>query len=296
VNSENRAARAAINPERTVAPLRVGLIGFPIAHSISPAMQQPAFDALGIPAQYELWPTPADELKARIDGLKQAGFLGANVTVPHKQAVIPFLDHVSALAARAGAVNTIVNADGRLTGHNTDVHGLADSLRRHAPNLESSVAAVLGAGGAARAAVLALESLGVSRIAVLNRSLNRARTLAADLLPAQIEVIESTPGDRMRVLGEAELLINATALGWNPGESPLSIEEIAALDRSTLVLDLTYRETDLLRRCLNRGLEAIDGLEMLVFQGARAFELWTGQPGPVDLMIRAAIAARASRP
>jgi shikimate dehydrogenase len=296
VSGRDRFSDEANRPERSELPLRVGVIGFPVAHSLSPAMQQTAFDALGILARYELWPTPTDQLKQRVDMIRQDRYLGANVTVPHKQAVIAYLDDVSPVAARAGAVNTIVNELGRLAGHNTDVAGLVESLRRHATDLESGGAVVLGAGGAARAAVLAFEALGVAAISVLNRSPDRAHALASDLWPTRIDVFDTSSPERFRVLGEARVIVHATPLGWNPGEIPLSPDEIAALDGSSLLVDLTYRETDLLQRCRERGIKAVDGLEMLVFQGARAFELWTGQGAPVDLMMGAAVAARASRP
>ena len=152
------------------AALRVGLIGDPVAHSLSPAIQQPALDVLGLPARYELWPTPAAELPARIAMLRAPNILGANVTVPHKLAVMDLTDDVSPLARRAGAVNTITNRRGRLIGDNTDVHGFAAALSEFCPNPAGRSALILGAGGAARAVVLALERLGVDAIAIANRA------------------------------------------------------------------------------------------------------------------------------
>ncbi len=274
---------------------RVGVIGDPVEHSISPAMQQPALDALGIPATYERWHTTLAELPARIESLREPDVLGANVTVPHKEHVIPLIDEVSTLAARAGAVNTISNRNGRLFGDNTDVYGLARSLQLHAGDLAGWHAVILGAGGAARAAVLSLESVGAGRISILNRTVERAERLRVDLAPAPVDALASDVPAALDAIRSADLLINATALGWKRGELPLSEERIALLPATALVVDITYRDTDLLEAARARGLRALDGLEMLVFQGARSLEIWTGKSAPVDLMLDAARVARAAR-
>lgn len=273
--------------------LQVGLIGDPVAHSISPTMQQPAFDALGIDAVYELWPTPAAELPARVRSLKHPKVLGANVTVPHKPAVMPMLDEISDFARRAGAVNTIVNRDGRLVGDNTDAYGFATSLLDVCPDVAQRTALILGAGGAARAVALALESAQVRRVIVHNRSAARAATLAADLDPLPLDLIGDA--DLQAALSEATVVINATSLGWHSGETPLPPEQLAHCRPETIVVDLTYRDTDLLVAARDRGLATLDGLPMLVHQGARAFELWTGRQAPIGLMMEAALAARTRR-
>lgn len=275
--------------------LRVGVIGDPVEHSISPAMQQPALDALGIPATYERWHTPLDDLPARVEFLRASDVLGANVTVPHKEHVLALVDEVSELARRAGAVNTITNRDGRLHGDNTDVYGLGRSLQLHADDLNGCNAVVLGAGGAARAVVLALESVGAGQIAVLNRSLDRAERLRDDLSPAPVVAIASESNDAHEALSNADLVINATALGWKRGEMPLTPNQIALLRVGVLVMDITYRDTDLLETARSQGCRTLDGLEMLVFQGARSLEIWSGQQPPVDIMMTAAVAARAAR-
>ena len=274
---------------------RVGVIGDPVAHSLSPAMQQPALDALGIPATYELWPTTTAELPARITGLRAPDVLGANVTVPHKRAVMSLVDEVSPRARRVGAVNTVVRRGDRLLGENTDIDGFATALREVCPDPARRHALILGAGGAARAVVLALESLDVSRIAIANRSSERLDQLVRDLAPTTVARIPYDDTALRRAMGEATLLINATALGWNAGEAPLSLDLIGALPVDALVVDLTYRETDLLTAARQRGLATLDGLPMLVYQGARSLELWTGRTAPVDLMLAAARAARDAR-
>lgn len=275
--------------------LRLGVIGDPVEHSISPAMQQPALDALDIPATYERWLTPLDDLPVRIESLRAPDVIGANVTVPHKEHVRPLVDEISDLARRAGAVNTISNRDGRLVGDNTDVYGLSRSLRLHDDALNGCHAVVLGAGGAARAVALALEAVGANRISVLNRSLDRAERLRDDLSPAPVEAIDSGTPAATAALRSAHVVINATAIGWKRGETPLASEQLDLLQNETLVVDITYRDTDLLEAARGRKLRTLDGLEMLVFQGARSLEIWTGEQPPVDIMMAAAIDARAAR-
>ena len=274
---------------------RLGVIGDPVEHSISPAMQQPALDSLGVSATYDRWYTPLDELPGRIDSLRAADVLGANVTVPHKEHVFALVDEVSEIASRAGAVNTISNRNGRLYGDNTDVYGLARSLQGHVDDLTGCQAVVLGAGGAARAVVLALESVGAGRIAVLNRTIDRAERLQSDLAPAPVVAIAMGTPAAEAAIRSADVLINATAVGWKRGELSLETDSIASLSAATLVVDITYRDTDLLEAARDRGLRTVDGLEMLVFQGARSLEIWTGHEAPVEIMMAAARAARAAR-
>jgi shikimate dehydrogenase len=275
--------------------LRVGLIGDPVAHSISPSMQQPALDALGISATFELWHTLAADLPARIASLRAPDVLGANVTVPHKLGVMDHLDEVSPLARRAGAVNVIVHREGHLSGDNTDIHGFAVSLEEACPNARVRPALVLGAGGAARAVVLALEAMGVDSIALANRNPERAESLVADLAPMPIRLVGVDPRSLVPELRRAAILVNATSLGWHRGETPLPLDLLAALPRIAIVVDLTYRDTDLLEAARERGLATLDGLAMLVHQGARALELWTGRRAPVAVMMDAARRARAAR-
>jgi shikimate dehydrogenase len=279
--------------DRSGGPYRLGVIGDPVAHSLSPALHQPALDQLGIPAVYVRWHTPAADLLSRVQGLRDPRILGASVTVPHKVAVMGLLDAVSPAARRAGAVNTIINRDGGLSGDNTDIYGfgvgVSDALGGRAP----SVAVVLGAGGAARAVVLALEAAGAGEIVVANRDEGRARQLAEDLQPAPVRPMQLDEDVLNRELAGAELLVNATSLGWHPGETPIALSCLELLPAGAVVADLTYRDTDLLLAAQARGLKTVDGLPMLVHQGARAFELWTGSPAPVDTMLAAARDARA---
>lgn len=273
-------------------PYSLGVIGDPIAHSLSPAFQQPALDEVGVPATYERWHTPGDDLAARIASLREQHVLGANVTVPHKEAVLQLVDEISPAARRAGAVNTIVNRGGRLFGDNTDIHGFARSLAEALSGEQPDVAVVLGAGGAARAVVLALEELGVSEIVVLNRNVERARRLQVDLDPAPVRVATLAPDALAAELPRAGLLVNATSVGWRAGELPVAPVVLDLLSAGALVTDLTYRDTDLLNEAKTRGLDTLDGLPMLVYQGARAFALFTGYAAPLATMLAAARRAR----
>jgi shikimate dehydrogenase len=274
-------------------PYRLGVIGDPVAHSLSPALHQPALDQLGIPAVYERWHTTAADLVSRVEGLRGREFLGASVTVPHKIAVKDLLDEVSPAARRAGAVNTIVNRDGALFGDNTDIYGFGVSMAGGLGGRTPQVAVVLGAGGAARAIVLALEAAGAAEIVVFNRDVERATSLARELDPAPVRPMRLDEEFLERELPGADVLVNATSLGWHPGETPIALPRLDLLPTGALVADLTYRDTDLLLAAQRRGLKTVDGLPMLVHQGARAFELWTGSVAPVETMLAAARAARA---
>ena len=284
------AAPAPLN--RAGGPYRLGVIGNPVAHSLSPALHQPALDLLGIPAVYERWHTPEAELRGRVASLREADVLGASVTVPHKIAVMELVDDVSAAARRAGAVNTVVNRGGVLFGDNTDIHGFRVSASEALGGTIPAVAIVLGAGGAARAVVLALEEIGVGEIVVANRNVARGDTVGQDLHPAPVRPAPLIDEALRQELPRAGLLVNATALGWHAGEMPIAAGLLDLLPGNAIVADLTYRDTDLLLAAAERGLRTVDGLAMLVHQGARAFELWTGYPAPVATMLDAARAAR----
>lgn len=269
-----------------------GVIGDPVAHSLSPVMHNAAFAALGLDASYELWPTPLAGLPDRIASLRAADMLGANVTVPHKQAVLPLVDRLTDGARLVGAVNTIVNEHGSLLGDNTDVAGFVRAVAERRPDWSPQRVVVLGAGGAARAVLVALSDLGAGEVILGNRTAERANALAA-ALPTVPVAVASWAG-LADALNGADLLVNATSLGWQPGELPLDPALLTGLAPDALVADLTYRETDLLRAAAASGREALDGLPMLVYQGAASFERWTGQKAPVDVM-RAAVEAEQAR-
>jgi shikimate dehydrogenase len=274
----------------------VGLIGHPLEHSVSPAFQQAAFDHHGLDVRYEKWETPEGELAARVERLREDSVLGANVTIPCKEKIIPFLDELSDTAARIGAVNTIVNRTGRLMGFNTDVEGFITSLRQDANyRLRNRKVVVLGAGGVARAVVFALLNEEVTSVTVFNRSVERARSLVRSFARSAGRIpLAAPPWTELETSSEVQdcdLLVNCTSLGMRYGateaESPLGADLIP---KDALVYDLVYNpeETPFLREAKKAGAETLGGLSMLVHQGAASFELWTGKSAPVDIMLRTA--------
>jgi shikimate dehydrogenase len=269
----------------------VGIIGHPLGHSISPVFQQAGLDHLGIDARYVAYPTPPEELPHRIDALRADDVMGVNVTVPHKEAVIPHLDSLSDEAQTIGAVNTIVNRNGVLEGHNTDVAGFLRGLREDG-GFEASGrrALLLGAGGAARAVTYALMREGIGSMTIANRSMDRARELVRTLdggSNTNIVSLESSSD----LHNEWDLIVNCTIVGMRggpeEGESPLPSGVITP---DVLVCDLVYNPafTPLLRSASDAGARTLSGLPMLVYQGAESFRLWTGLEAPVAFMMETA--------
>jgi shikimate dehydrogenase len=274
---------------------RVVLIGHPVAHSLSGAMQQAAFDHLGIDAAYELWDRAPIELLEAIAEIRTDAFLGANVTIPHKERVVPHVDRQTDEAHATGAVNTITKEGKKLVGHNTDVAGFKIALdklvgRQKMPR----TAVVLGAGGGARAVVYGLIREGFQRVIVFNRHLHRAEGMVKhfgrsaahmDLraMPWHESIIEAE-------LAKSKVLVNATSIGLGTDESPIPAE---ILSPELLVLDLIYARTRLLRDAEAAGCANADGELMLLHQGAASFTLWTGQPAPIDVMQAALSEGRA---
>ena len=274
--------------------LQAGIFGYPIAHSISPAMHQAALDHAGIDATYDAWETPPSSLARGVAMLRGDDYLGANVTVPHKQAVMEHLDEIDELATRIGAVNTIVNEGGRLLGSNTDAAGFIDSLRDEAGLNPSGLEAVLvGAGGAARAAAYALAIEGAASLTIANRTLERARTLADEVgrtgLKAQALALDDDELPH-RCL-EAQLIVNSTSVGMlhGPAEglSPIPSEVIRP---GVVVYDMVYNpaDTPLLKTARSGGAKVAGGLLMLVYQGAASFRQWTGRTAATTVMLEAA--------
>ncbi len=268
----------------------VGLIGYPLGHTISPPLQQAAFDYHSLPVVYEAWQTAPEALGAALDRVRQPDCLGMNVTIPHKEAVLPRLDSVDDWARQIGAVNTVVNDGGRLHGHNTDAAGFLRALRERGSFEVSGKRVVLvGAGGVARAVVLTLAREGAASLAIANRSVPRAEALAAVGRSAGLSVDVVSLSDRPALrsaIGAADLLVNATSVGmWHA--APGSPVPAADLHDGLFVHDLIYNpaETVLLRDAARAGARTLNGLSMLVYQGAAAFELWTHRQAPVGLMM-----------
>ncbi|MBM2827185.1 MAG: shikimate dehydrogenase [Dehalococcoidia bacterium] len=275
----------------------IGLIGYPLGHSISPIFQQAALDSLGLDVVYQAWEMEPSRLEEAIKRLRDPAHLGANVTVPHKETVIPMLDQIDDAARRIGAVNTIVSKDGRLEGHNTDHIGFMRALKEASYDPTGKNALILGAGGAARAVVYALMDAGAHSLIIVNRTRERAQALADELAGASplgaVHVTASpwTPKLIATILEEPHLLVNCTSIGMrhSPTEEQSPLDGMV-IPRETVVYDLVYNplETSLLRQAREAGCVTIGGLPMLIYQGAAAFELWTGHAAPVNVMMAAA--------
>ena len=261
----------------------VGIIGDPVTHSRSPAMHNAAFAALGLDWVYVPLPVRSADLAAAVAAVRALGLAGVNVTVPHKEAVLPHLDALTPLARRVGAVNTIVARDGRLLGDNTDVHGFAATLRQQRLRLRGRRVLVIGAGGAARAVVAALADAEVGALTIANRTAARAAALARRLRGPRRQVLPLSALADPAQLADLALVVNTTSLGLHDTAFP-PLTATATPSRCVFV-DLVYgHETPFLRLARRAGRPACDGAEMLLHQGARAFTLWTGRRAPLTIM------------
>lgn len=296
---------------------QIGIIGYPLKHSVSPVFQQAALDHYGLDIKYKVW--EVERVEWGLAELRKSETIGANVTVPYKEAIIPFLDSLDPQAWDVGAVNTIVREDrarrtpsappdisilskdsrphARLTGYNTDVSGFLQALRDDAGfDPQGKIAVLLGAGGVARAAAFALLRAGANSLVIFNRTPERGRSLVEALhekvMGKQSITARAWRGDVMRrIMPQADLIVNCTTLGlrYSPGaaESPLSA---ALIPSGALVYDLVYNplETPFIEEAKKARARTLSGLSMLIYQGAAAFELWTGKKAPLDIMFEAA--------
>ena len=260
------------------------LLGDPVAHSLSPALHNAAFEALGIDAHYEARRVSAGQLASVVHELRDEKCLGANVTAPHKQAVIPLMDELSDEVLALGALNTIVNDRGRLLGANTDAAGLGRWMRLSGIEAGGGAAVVLGAGGAARSAVWALADLGAVRVLVLNRTLDRARSLVSSLQP---HVGAELAWGELRTAAEPtakapRVVVNSTSMGHH-GEAPVVHPSWYSPD--SVAIELAYNPplTGFMVAARTAGARAENGIGMLLHQAALAFERWTGQSPPMDV-------------
>ena len=271
-----------------------GIIGDPIEHTMSPVMHNAAFKKFGLDYVYLPFRVKKEELGKAIEGMKALNIRGLNVTIPHKVAVIPFLDELDPLADKIGAVNTIVNDDGVLTGYNTDATGFLQALIERGIEPKEKSVVILGAGGASRAISFILAERG-AHIVILNRllELDWAEELAdriSQTFSREVEALELNGENLARVLEKAEILVNATSVGMSPdvNETPVTSD---LLKPDLAVFDIVYNpiKTRLRREAEAIGATIISGLDMLVWQGALAFEKWTGRKAPVDLMKEEAV-------
>jgi shikimate dehydrogenase len=283
----------------------IGLIGYPLKHSVSPYFQQAALDHYGLEIRYEAWETTPAQLPDVVKSLRRPQNLGANVTVPHKEAVLPLLDEIDDLAGSIGAVNTIVKTGNKLVGSNTDAYGFIEALNkeRHFDPKGKKVI-MLGAGGVARAVSFVLVQRKVASLAITDGILERASGLVQNLAGHIDKILPGSERSKPSVsafqwqslhsggsLVGCDLIVHCTTIGMKDGpqegQSPLSLEVIP---RNVLVYDVVYnpRLTPLLKLAQEAGANILGGLPMLVYQGAASFRLWTGKKAPVDIMLKRA--------
>jgi len=280
---------------------RLGIIGHPIAHTLSPAMHSAAIDELRIPFTYGVFDVVDEFLPALLASLRIVEFAGANVTIPHKVRIIPLLDAVDQDALKIGAVNTIVNRNGKLTGYNTDAAGIRKSLEPFMGKIRNAPAVVIGAGGGARAAAYAVsKNFSPASVRFYNRTAARAETLAGqfrELFPGIAYDCISDEGALRGAIAESVLIVNTTPAGMTPNSDALPIPPGIRFSNYQIILDIIYTpiETALLRRAKSDGATAVNGVEMFIHQGAIAFELWTGKKFPIDVARRAVLQALTAR-
>jgi len=269
-----------------------GLIGDPVEHSMSPVMHNASYQKLGLDYIYLPFRVKKENLSRAISGMQALNIRGLNITIPHKAAVLPFLNKVDALALKIGAVNTIVNDKGVLTGYNTDAEGFLNALHERRVSVDRKKAVIIGAGGAARAIAFALMDKGTN-VYIHNRSQERAKVLAGELIDTFNRRVEIFPLEKdylLKSLKSVDLLINTTSVGMSPeiNDTPIPTE---LLKPGLVIFDVVYNplRTRLLIDGEAAGAMTISGIEMLVFQGAVAFEKFTGQKAPVALMKEKAI-------
>ncbi|MEN8135441.1 MAG: shikimate dehydrogenase [Thermodesulfobacteriota bacterium] len=253
-----------------------GIMGWPVSHSLSPALHNRAFAELGLNKVYVPFPVPGEDVEAALHGFRATGVRGLSVTIPHKQAVIPFLDTLDPVAARIGAVNTLLVKDGRIHGYNTDWQGANQALTE-VVDLAGTRVVLLGAGGSARALGFGLLEAG-AKVVVASRTPAQGQALAADMnchWQPLAEVEKLT----------AEVLVNATSVGMAPAIDEMVVPS-AILSGYRVVMDIVYSplETKLLQEAAGAGCQVVNGLAMLLYQGAAQFELWTGLKAPLDAM------------
>lgn len=262
----------------------IGVIGHPIKHSYSPFIQNMSFDLKGLDYVYLAFDVLPSNLKSTLKGMIAMDIKGMNVTIPHKEKIIQHMHNLSEEASVIGAANTIVNENGRLSGYNTDVHGIIQSLDNHKEKIAGSEVSVFGSGGAARAAIFALiRHFKVKKINIINRTPEKAESLSeyfkAKMLFEEFEIHDLMPPDLIDVLKRSDLIINSSSIGMSPeiDDSPTKIEESFHSDQ--IVFDIVYNplHTKFLQIASSQGATIINGLKMFVEQAGRSFELWTGE-------------------
>lgn len=269
----------------------IGLIGHPIKHSYSPFIQNFALEQMNLDYVYLPFDVPSENLKAAINGMLALGLKGLNVTLPHKEKIIKYLDEVSEEASIIGAVNTIVNDHGKLMGYNTDAYGILETLLPYKEKISSTRATVIGAGGSARAVIYTLlRYFKPEEINIINRTQQKADTLANDFALKMrydsFHTFELFPPDNVETLKNSSLIVNATTLGMYPDVEDTITDIDDSFNDEQIVFDLIYNptKTKFLKTAEMQGAKVIGGLKMLISQAAKSFELWTGVEMPVEII------------
>lgn len=263
------------------------IIGDPVSHSLSPAMHNAAFKSLSMDDVYIAYKVSPNELESSVESLRSVKISGFNVTIPHKTAVLQYLDEVDLLSRKAGAVNTVATINGRFKGFNTDIQGFLHPILTRNIDLRGLSVLLFGAGGSARAVVTSLSNVdGISKLVVANRTYSKSLELAKQ---AQLQGLTSSVSmiEEAKIMAKRfDLIVNTTSVGLQSNESLLDSEDI---DGGSIVYDLVYRPvvTKLLENARKRGARIIYGYEMLLEQGAQAFEIWTGLKAPISAMKKA---------
>jgi shikimate dehydrogenase len=264
-----------------------GIFGYPVKHSKSPQFQTLAFSFYDIPAVYVPFEVKPENLKTAVDAIKALNIKGVNITVPHKENIIKYLDEISKEVSYIGACNTVKNIDGYLIGYNTDAYGFIRGLKELEPNLEGKKILVLGAGGASRAVIYGLLKEKVGKIYQANRTIEKvfniiehfsklSNSVEETIIPISYEKIECC------VLDKVDIIVNTTSVGLKEDDKPLFNYD--AIKSHQIVVDIIYKKTPLLKTAEKKGCKWQDGLPMLLYQGAKAFEIWTGKDAPIEVM------------
>ena len=273
----------------------LGIFGYPVGHTLSPLMQNAAIEALDIPYIYIPFEVSPENLESAINGIRSLGIIGVNITVPHKEKAIPFLDEITEEASLIGSVNIIENKSGRLVGHNTDSRGYIRSLQEDAGfDPKGKKGLIIGAGGAARGVVAGLSVNGISEIVIANRTLEKGEALAAEFGGKFREIkFSAHPLSSLKypdILSSLDLIVNTTSIELDGKAVEV---ELSFIPPHALISDIAYNPpiTSFLKQARKAGRKTLDGLGMLLYQGAITFEIWTSNKAPVDVMKKALMEA-----
>jgi len=268
-----------------------GIFGWPVGHTLSPALHNAAFERLGINACYVPMPVRPENLRDAIQGVRAMSIAGVNVTVPHKVEAVGMLDEVHGVAAELGAVNVIMNNDGILDGYNTDVEGFRRSLEHAGVTPAGAAVAMIGAGGASRSIVKAMQLAGMKKMYIFNRTRSKAEAIAEEFSTggAPVEVTDFSDPEVDTIFENCKIVINTTSLGLKAGD-PMPLDP-GLLQQHHVVIDIIYHpgETELLAAGRKIGAKTVNGYGMLVFQAMEAFRLWTGESPPLEVFWNAGL-------